>query len=115
LLGVAEALALLLRRAVRACRWRRLRLGLGSLRLRAARELLDERERLLKLLFASFQFRKLVALGAQHLEQLLDLHLLRERHAPQLLDVALVPEIHERHSKFHLAVVDPLVRFFFIR
>jgi hypothetical protein len=52
---------------------------LGAAALRATRKLFDERERLLKLLLAPFELCELVALGAQNTQELLDLHLLRER------------------------------------
>jgi hypothetical protein len=43
------------------------------------------------------------------------LDLLREGNASQLLDVLLAPQVHVRHSKFCLGVVDPLRDFFIVR
>jgi len=55
---------------------------------------LDQRQGLLQLFGISLERLELVALRLQHAQQLLDLHLLRERDTTELLDVLLAPQVH---------------------
>src|SRR5688572_1464104 len=55
---------------------------------------LDQRQRLLQFGRVALECLKLLALGAQHAQQLLDLDLLRDRDAAQVLDVLLAPQVH---------------------
>jgi hypothetical protein len=59
-----------------------------------ARQVLDQRERLLKLALAALERSQLVALGSQYAKELLDLHLLRDGDTAKLLDVGLAPKVH---------------------
>src|SRR5262249_33857611 len=107
LLRVAKLVAWLARLLLPGARAARLGRARG---LRAARELLDQGQRLLQLLLAALQRPELVALGAQHAQQLRDLDLLGQRHTAQLLDVALAPEIHVRTVRSRAGLSMPAVR-----
>ena len=108
--GIPKALARLVFALLRRGFFRGLRLFEVLLDLlRLLRQRRDQCELLLQLLLVAFERAELRGLRRQHAEQLLDLHLLRERDAAKLLDVFLAPQVRhrERHINVCAAVVDP--------